>query len=246
MLQRLAQIPNSAVNWTLEYLGFFRASVAEFSMDVWRHKAAKAGRAILWIAVGIAAKFVSDWLGIPWKDIVVPIYRLLLPAWWVVIALGLVVIGLLAVINGSRKYHERIVKEIFEVDEDLRVAQKDNSAYAERIARLYGVALALWGYLDRQEILKTEQALPVMDIQYFEIDLRNQLNTIEPQLGDKTLESMGKIPDEWLAQKMRFYEHRDKLEAYLAFYMKKREEIFDEAETQRLATLERSNTATKA
>lgn len=59
--------------------------------------------------------FVADYLGVPLRQIVAPVYHLLPALWWVIILLSLAAIFLLFVIEGARRFHEKTVRDLYEV-----------------------------------------------------------------------------------------------------------------------------------
>lgn len=231
MRRTLQQIPTKIRDWGLDYLSFFRASVAEFLMDIKEHKLASVLRAVLYLIIAWVIFVITDWMGVPLKDVALGVWRLLLPAWWAVVGLIGLIILLLCVIDGSRKLHRRMLREICEIYEDAKLEQQDNSDYMITVARLRGAVDALWGYLDRQEQQKTNGALPTLDIKYFEVEMRSQLNQIEKELGDKSI-NPDDVPQSGTTQKGRFYEYQGQLESLFRAFQGSRERISDQMHEQ--------------
>jgi hypothetical protein len=59
--------------------------------------------------------FVADYLGVPLRQLVAPVYHLLPALWWVIVLLSLVLIFLLLVIEGARRFHEKTVRDLYDV-----------------------------------------------------------------------------------------------------------------------------------
>jgi hypothetical protein len=119
------------------YLKFFWLSLSE-QLPHTRHKPMITW---LWrIAFFIIGFIVADYLGIPLKRLITPIYELLPGFGWIIIGLSLVIVFLLIVIEGSRRYHQRIVGELFV--NHLKIARRiqllsDVAGLATQIERLY-------------------------------------------------------------------------------------------------------------
>jgi hypothetical protein len=97
---------------------------------------------IAWVIVAfILGWIVSAYLGYKLKDVAEGIYNLLSWYSWIFIALGLVSFFLLFLINGARRYHERITKEL---NDAYDAEVNEWRTYADKIHRLsivYGMAL---------------------------------------------------------------------------------------------------------
>jgi hypothetical protein len=59
--------------------------------------------------------FVADYLGVPLRQLTTPVYHLLPTLWWVIILLSLAILFLLIVIEGARRYHQKTVVDLYEV-----------------------------------------------------------------------------------------------------------------------------------
>jgi hypothetical protein len=91
------------------YFAFCRLIFDEKFKPIRRHKAMKYVSILFAFILGVV---VSNFLGIPWLDLVKPIFRILSYQWWIIIGLLVVIAFWMLLLDGARKYHERIVREL--------------------------------------------------------------------------------------------------------------------------------------
>lgn len=87
---------------------------------------------VKWLYLLIAfvlSVIVSDFLGIPLLELSKPVFELLPVLWWVIVLLAIVIIFLLFLIDGSRRFHGRVINE-------LNAAQREEISESRRHAKL--------------------------------------------------------------------------------------------------------------
>lgn len=90
------------------YCAFCRLAFAEKFLSR-RYKLLKK---VVWpLALFLVAWVLGAYFGIALKSVVAPIYNLLPGLAWIIIVLGLVIVFLLCLIDGARRYHNRTVNQ---------------------------------------------------------------------------------------------------------------------------------------
>ena len=92
------------------------------------------------ILVFILGWVVADFLGVKLIDLVKPIYHLLSIQSWVMVALVIAILFLLSLIDGSRRYHERITRELSAKKEAERIELLNHAVRVRRLSEVAGRA----------------------------------------------------------------------------------------------------------
>lgn len=111
-----------------EHVWGYLKSYAKFCVLAFKEEFGLIGRHKLmkWLYLLIAfivVGFIGDFLGIPLVELVKPIFNLLSLEWWIRISLAVVILFLLFIVDGSRRFNERTVREL-------------NDSFNEQIAEL--------------------------------------------------------------------------------------------------------------
>jgi len=83
---------------------------------------------------------IADFLGVKLIDLVKPIYHLLSIQSWMMVALGIAILFLLSLIDGSRRYHERVASELSAEREAERIELLNHAVRMRRLSEVAGYA----------------------------------------------------------------------------------------------------------
>ena len=127
------------------------------------------------------------------------------------IGLGLVILFLLSVIDGARRYHNRRVEEL---NAEHASEIREREGYADRIDRLnivYGMAVEA-----RDLVLSYSIPLPKEALEWLDSNIKGALqHCFGAQGRDEYYQGMRPIPDSADEQRGWIYYHRERLNAYI-------------------------------
>jgi hypothetical protein len=188
------------------YLTFVRLALEEQFPHAWYRRAVKAFGS----AAGFILLFVvSDFLGIPLKNLVLPVYQVLSPAWWAVIALAIVVISLLLIVNGARRFHRTALDKVYLANDAVTKEYAESASRIELWKLFQGRFDALYLLLDNRRWPDSKGApLSSEEIQWHEADFSNKLlDWFGDDYRTAYFKQLGDIPQNVLAQSERLRSH---------------------------------------
>ncbi len=188
------------------YLTFVRFALEAQFPQAWYRRAVKA--------VGSVAGFillfvVSDFLGIPLKKLVLPAYQVLSPAWWAVIALAIVVIALLLIVNGARRFHRTALDNVYIANDAITKEYAESASRIEVRKLFQGRFDALYLLLGNRRWPGSKGApLSRQEIQWHEGDFSNKLlDWFGDDYRTAYFQQLGDIPENGLEQSERLRSH---------------------------------------
>ena len=215
------------------FIHFCRLAFNERFPTGWGRRLRRAFWSVLVFVFGFV---VSDYLGVPLKTIIAPIYNLLPGLVWLVVVLLLMIGMLLLVMEGARRYHMRIVAEILNATEKAFVDHKTQSTRIERLTLLEGRYLSLYLLLDlRTWPGNSGPPLLASEIQYQEANLFNTLSDYYgSHFRDNYFDELRNIPEQLSLQRDRMERHYASLERHIKSATVQRQAKLEEAARERI------------
>lgn len=166
--------------------------------------------------------FVMAWVlgayfGVPLKSIVLPIYRLLPGATWVVIVLLLAIVFLLLLLDGARRLHGRTIREVYIAQAGIIKEYADSFDRIELLTLFKGRFDAIGSLLDNRR-WKDSAGPPLSkpEIQYQEADFHNKLQDyFGPDYVQEYFGRLGDIPDSVQGQTDRIRVHSNEAHRHI-------------------------------
>lgn len=195
------------------------------------------------IVVFVLGFVVSDYYGVPLKQIAAPVYRLLPGLGWLVLLLLFVIVFLLLLMEGARRYHVRIVRDILSITDKAISDYQALSVRIERLTLLEGRYISLYSLLDlRSHPGNSGSPLLAYEIEYHEANLFNTLSDYYGQeFRDGYFKELGDIPEELALQRVRFERHYASLERHIKSANAQRQATLEDARRKRLACAASAN-----
>jgi hypothetical protein len=190
--------------------------------------------------------FVMAWVlgayfGVPLKSIVVPIYRLLPGAAWIVIVLLLAIVFLLLLLDGARCLHARTIREIYMVQAEIIKEYADSFDKIELLTLFMGRFDAIGSLLDNRR-WKDSAGPPLSkpEIQYQEADFHNKLQDyFGPDYVQEYFGRLGDIPDSVQGQTDRMRVNSNEAHRHIQSQRQHRLSIAAKAQEQKQNILRR-------
>jgi hypothetical protein len=162
---------------------------------------------------------------------------------WLILFLGLVILFLLLLMEGARRYHMRIVSAILDASDKAFSDYNGQSARIERLTLLEGRYISLYSLLDlRTWPGNSGQPLLISEIQHQEADL---FNTLSDYYGsdyrDNYFGELGDIPAQPSSQRDRMERHYASLEWHIKSASAQRQATLEAARQKRIAAAESAN-----
>jgi hypothetical protein len=188
------------------YLTFVRFALEAQFPQAWYRRTVKAFGSV---AGFILLFVVSDFLGIPLKNLVIPAYQELSPAWWAVIALATLVISLLLIVNGARRFHRTALDNVYLANDAVTKEYAESASRIEMWKLFQGRFDALYLLLDNRRWPGSKGApLSREEIQWHEADFSNKLlDWFGDDYRTSYFQQLGDIPENVLEQSERLRSH---------------------------------------
>jgi hypothetical protein len=195
-------------NWLKSYFAFCGLAFNEEYKPVRGYKPMRW----LWLLIAfILGVVVSDFFGIALLDLIKPIIKLLPYQWWIVIVLAGIILFLLSLVDGARRYHARKIKELGEAHAADISERKQHEDIMHRLSIVYGMVLQA-----DDTIRDFKTPLPKDALTYLNSHIDNALyNSFGAQGRDGYYENMRGIPDSPEYQGGWIYSHRSRLGGYV-------------------------------
>src|SRR5215204_5360890 len=131
-----------------------------------RFKPLRGYKPVRWLFVVIAfiaGTVLGDTFDIPYIDLVKPVFKLLGYQWVIIIVFGGVIINLLFLIDGARRYHERIVSELRTDHESEMKRREKHLNNIRELMGAYGECVLAYNITDHNELLSKDSIQRVKD-----------------------------------------------------------------------------------
>ena len=183
----------------------------------------------------VIAWILGAYFGVPLKSIVIPVYKLLPGAAWIVIALLIVLSFLLLLLDGARRLHGRTIQEIYAAQAGLIKEYADSFDRIELLTLFKGRFDALGSLLDNRR-WKDSAGPPLSspEIQYQEADFHNKLQDyFGPDYVQEYFRRLGHVPDSVQGQTDRIRAHSNEVHRHIQSQRQRQFSIAAKAEEQK-------------